>query len=167
MAHLANALIASMLAAAVPAATFAAGTAPADPKAMQRTPTKPNGNGIEVRYRLESTPEAGQPVLVSLAFLPANAGGEATAWFTLGGGLAWAGAAPDVLALSAAATYRQLAVVPQAEGIGYLNVFTRQDGVDSVTAIPVRVGKAVPSLRQPGALKTSPGGDRVISLPVP
>jgi len=174
MPTLANALIACVLAvAALPTAALAAGaaTAPAvaaESKAMQPTPAKPNGNGIEVRYRLEAVPQAGQPLQVSLAFSSPHPGGEPTAWFTLTGGLAWAAEAPAVLALSdGAPTRQQVTVLPPADGIGYLNVFTRQDGIDSVTAIPVRVGKAAPSLRQPGAVKTSPGGDRVISLPVP
>jgi len=137
-------------------------------KGLQATPAKPNGNGIVVRYSIENVPEAGKAVQVELAFSGVADGATATAWFTLDAGLAWAAAAPAELTLRGKAPVRlQLAVVPLSEGIAYLNVFTRQAGADSATAVPVRVGKATPHLRQPGALKAMPDGDKVISVPVP
>jgi hypothetical protein len=164
---------AALLAAGVPATTgahplAAAGSASKPESDMRSTPAKPGGTGIAVRYRIEGAPEAGKPVQVIVAFSGVPDADAAVAWFALDGGLAWAASPPAPTTLGPKAPSSvTLSVVPQGEGSGYINVFTRRAGVDSVTAIPVRVGEGAPSLRRPGALKTGPDGDNVISIPVP
>ena len=57
-------------------------------------------------------------------------------------------------------------VIPASEGQAYLNVFTTQHGVTSVSAVPVQVGKAG-SLKLRGELKSTPSGDKILTIPVP
>ncbi len=54
---------------------------------------------------------------------------------------------------------------PTSEGIAYVNVFTTQNGVTSVTSIPLRAGTAAAKLRPGGDLKKVPAGESVISMP--
>jgi len=165
---------AAMLVAGVSAAGGAADPLPAANDAskldtgMRPTPAKPGGTGITVRYRIEATPETGKPLQVTIGFSGVPDAGDAVAWFTLDDGLAWAASPPPQATLSAHAPSRvTLTVIPQGESRGYINVFTRQAGIDSSTAIPIAVGKGTQTLRRPGVLKPGPSGGEVISIPVP
>ena len=56
--------------------------------------------------------------------------------------------------------------VPSAQGIGYLHVFTTQNGATSATTIPVQVGKAPTSLPAAGELKQDAAGEKIRSMQV-
>ena len=132
---------------------------------MTLAPQKPNGSGIVVRYRLEGTPAAGRTLAVDLA-LERIVGNDASVRFEADRGLRLpAGAAARQLTAGQKAALT-VDVVPDAEGISYLHVFTTQDGITSVVSIPVSVGKAGATLPAIGDLKPTPDGDKIISMPV-
>lgn len=127
-------------------------------------PQKYNGSGVDTRYRLGGTPALGQllPISVELSRITAPAGAKVKYSTTPGLQLV---STPDLLPLSLdALTIHALKVIPQAEGLHYVHVFTEQEGKSSVIAIPVQVGKAT-NLPSQGQLKTTPSGDKVISMP--
>lgn len=57
-----------------------------------------------------------------------------------------------------------LKVKPAADGLRYLNVFFKSGSMAEALAIPVQLGKDA-NLRKSGAVKTTPEGQRVISIP--
>lgn len=134
-------------------------------RGMKVAPQKPNGSGIVVRYRLDGTPVAGRSVPVELA-LERVVGANASVRFETEAGLRLAGGAdPRALAPGQRAALT-VDVVPGGEGISYLHVFTTQNGVTSVASIPVSVGKGGSALPAVGELKSTPEGDKIISMPV-
>ena len=57
-----------------------------------------------------------------------------------------------------------LKVKPTTNDLRYLNVFLKSGAMGEALAIPVQLGKDA-NLRKSGAVKTTPGGQRVISIP--
>ena len=55
-------------------------------------------------------------------------------------------------------------VKPNTDGLRYLNVFLKSGAMAEAMAIPVQLGKDA-NLRKSGAVKTTPEGQRVISVP--
>lgn len=133
---------------------------------MTAAPMKPGGSGIAVQYRIDGTPQAGSAVPVVLSFdgITDPAGG--TARLTADGGLVIAGpAGPHSLPAGKTSTLT-VQVVPDADGTGYLHVFTTQNGATSATSITVQVGKTPSALPASSGLKQTPEGDKVLSMPV-
>jgi hypothetical protein len=133
---------------------------------MTTAPMKPGGSGIVVQYRIDGTPKAGTAVPVALRFdgITDPAGGMVR--FTGDGGLTIAGSpGPQALPAGQASTLT-LQVVPDADGIGYLHVFTTQNGATSATSITVQVGKPPSVLPASGSLKDTPAGDKILTMPV-
>lgn len=139
--------------------------APVD-TSMTQAPRKTNGSGIVLRYRIEGTPAVGQPVNVALEFAGARGAGAApNASFSADDGLRIrAGGEP--LALQPGVTRHVVQLVPQRDGLFYLNVFTVQDGASNATAIALQVGAGQQKAAPAELLKTTPSGEKIISLPV-
>ncbi|WP_431274392.1 hypothetical protein ACQ858_20575 [Variovorax ureilyticus] len=77
------------------------------------------------------------------------------------------GATPAAATLpSGQATTMTVEVVPSAQGMAYLHVFTTQNGATSATSIPVQVGKAQPALPAAGELKQDAAGEKIRSMQV-
>jgi hypothetical protein len=132
---------------------------------MKVAAQKPNGSGIVVRYRLEGTPSAGRTVPVALA-LDRVVGADASVRFETDAGLRLGDGADPRALIAGRNTALTVDVVPGSEGTSYLHVFTTQNGITSVASIPVSVGKGGGALPAVGELKSSPEGDRLISMPV-
>ena len=131
-------------------------------------PRKSNGSGIEVQFRIDGTARISEALPIALSFDGVMDAAGARVRFTADAGLtlspAYAGEFP--LQAGASAPTLTVPVTPTSDGLAYLNVFTTQHGVTSVSAVPVQVGKAG-SLKLRGELKSTPSGDRILTIPVP
>ncbi|MDR6535650.1 hypothetical protein [Variovorax soli] len=133
---------------------------------MTAAPMKPGGSGIAVQYRIDGTPQAGSAVSVVLSFDGVSDPAGGTVKLTADGGLAIAGSpGPHALPAGKASTLT-VQVVPDADGTGYLHVFTTQNGATSATSVAIQVGKAPSAMPAGSGLKQTPDGDKIISMPV-
>jgi hypothetical protein len=139
--------------------------APGTPK-MTAAPAKTNGSGVSVQYRVDGTPQAGSAVSVVLSFDGITDSAGASVRLTAEGGLSLSGAGGTQPLPAGQTTTLTVQVVPSAEGIGYLHVFTTQRGATSATSVPVQVGKTPSALPASGTLKQTPDGDKIRPMPV-
>jgi hypothetical protein len=159
---------------ALPACADGVRSTAADAAATPRLATKPaaprksNGSGIEVQFRIDGAARLGEALPIALTFDGVTDPSGARVRFTVDAGLtlppAYAGDFP--LSGGQSAPTLTVPVIPMADGLAYLNVFTTQHGVTSVSAVAVQVGKAA-SLKLRGELKTTPSGDKILTIPVP
>lgn len=133
---------------------------------MTAAPVKSNGSGVSVQYRVEGTPQAGVAIPVVLSFDGITDPAGASVRLTAEGGLALSGAGGTQPLPAGQTTTLTVQVVPGAEGVGYLHVFTTQRGATSATSVPVQVGKAPSALPASGTLKQTPDGDKIHAMPV-
>lgn len=134
---------------------------------MKTAPMKPSGSGIEVRYEVTAAGSGGTATVV-LQFQRVADPSGATYRLAADGGLAVAGIGTVQSLPAGATTTVTVEARPPASGIGYLHVFTSQYGTNSVTSIPVQAAgaKASESLPASPDLKKTPGGDRILPMPV-
>lgn len=140
-------------------------SASAPPQGLTTALQKPHGSGIVVRYRVDGGTAMGQPATITLMF-DGVTDAAAQVRFTADAGLLVPGVNVPV-ALPGGASQLSLQATPQADGLYYVNVFTRQGGATSVMSVPVHAGTAAPKLRSMGQSKPAVQGDRIIALPVP
>ena len=162
---LAIALSSLALAPAGHLAWGSAGSAPAGAKAMTQAAKKPSGSGIDVSYRLEGEPAAGRATRV-VVVLSGVTDPDASVRFAADPELKLegAGSTPARLEAGRPSTFN-LTVVPQSDGLRYLNVFTTQHGISSSTSIAVQAG-APPAAKSSDKLQSTPKGDKIRSMPV-
>lgn len=170
--------VASMIAlAAVPA--FAAGAdAPLAEKrasaakraadAWTTAPSKSNASGIRLRYLVSPALQPGQLGIVKLQ-LSGVTGDDARVEWRAPAGSSWRG--PEGVNGTSMAlppgqvTTLVLEITPAADGMAYLDVFTSQGGRATAQSVPLKVGSGAPQLKREGTAQTTPGGEKVISLP--
>jgi len=133
---------------------------------MTAVPTKPGGSGIAVQYRIDGTPQPGSPVPVVLNFDGVSDPAGGMVKLTADGGLAIVGSAGPHTLPAGQASALTVQVVPDADGTGYLHVFTTQNGATSATSIAVQVGKEPSAMPTSSGLKHAPDGDKILSMPV-
>ncbi|SFM96309.1 hypothetical protein [Variovorax sp. OV329] len=129
---------------------------------------KPNGSGVRVRYKVLGTPAVGQPTRIDIVLARVRDPAGATLQLTADPGLQLdasgipGGISPGEI------TRISVTVVPQQEGLAYLNVFTTQRGATSSTSIPIQTGAvgAASTKGSAGKLKEAPDGDKILSMPV-
>lgn len=162
---LAIALSSLALAPAGHLAWGSAGSAPAGAKSMTQAAKKPSGSGIDVSYRLEGEPAAGRATRV-VVVLSGVTDPDASVRFAADPELKLegAGSTPARLEAGRPSTFN-LTVVPQSDGLRYLNVFTTQHGISSSTSIAVQAG-APPAAKSSDKLQSTPKGDKIRSMPV-
>jgi hypothetical protein len=160
------------LSAHVSASTDGAGSAPSTKgersrSPMKTAPMKANGSGVVVKFRVDSeTPQVGKIVPVVLTFDGITDSTGATLRLAVDGGLSLGATNVTRTLPPGPATTLTVEVVPAAEGVGYLHVFTTQYGATSATSIPVQVGKAATALPASGDVRQAPGGDKLLPMPV-
>lgn len=121
------------------------------------------GSGVQLAYRIDGTPAVGAPLNIVVQ-LSSRADAQVTLAADAGLGLQ---APQQVLSVSAGGSVEQvLTVVPQAEGRFYLNLLTSSEGRGGATGFAVQVGKGTPVLKPAGKLTVTPGGERIVSIPV-
>ena len=130
-------------------------------------PRKANGSGIDVQFRIDGTPRIGAALTVSLSFEGVVPQAGASVRFAADAGLALADSY-KVAALfteGGSAPTMTVQVIPAAEGLAYLHVFTTQRGVTSVSSIAVQVGTPA-AAKTRNDLKSTPDGDVIRIIPV-
>lgn len=130
--------------------------------------SKHNGSGIRLSYSVPDALQAGQPARVQLRFSGVTAQGATVALrvpagteLTADSGLA-IGRVP--LAVGQVTTL-DLRVVPTADGLQTLDVFTSQAERSSAQSVPLKVGSGTAKPQAPGKVMTTPSGEKIISLP--
>lgn len=168
--HQRLAILALMVAAGASLSAACANAAPTDRTgAFVLAAQKPNGSGVQVRYRVLDTPALGQPARVEIALANVTDSGGGAVRFTTDSTLRLAGGGGQASLPAGETTTLTVTVVPQEEGLAYLNVFTTQRGLTSSTSIPIQTGGAgTPASKKPGAgrLKDTPDGDKILVMPV-
>ena len=151
------ALGAPLQACAETARESASTTGPASSKPMKANPVKANSSGIAVRTASTARPRPGRAIPVVLSFDGVTDPAGATLRLAADGGLALGAEAATRTLPAGETSTLTVQVVPAAEGVGYLHVFTTQYGATSVTSVPVQVGKAPSAMPASGELKQTPG----------
>jgi len=132
---------------------------------MTSAPQKPGSSGVKLQYRLEATPQLGRATPVVLNFDGVTAADGAAVRLVADRGLTLQGSSTLALPAGKRST-ATIAVVSEAEGLAYLNVFITQDGASSAVSIPVQTGAVAPALKSTGEMKSTPDGDSIITMPV-
>ena len=127
---------------------------------------KPGGSGVALRYRVLDKPAVGQPARVEIVLGKVSDPAGATLRLAADPDLRLQGAATSFNLPAGESTTLTVSVVPQAEGLAYLNVFTTQRGATSSTSIPIQTGAAGARKPAEGRLKDAPGGEKILSIPV-
>lgn len=133
---------------------------------LTTAPQKVNGSGVSVQYRVDPQPQVGRTTSILLSFGGISDPAGAQVQLGLGGGLSLATTVASRTLPAGQVSTWTVDVVPSGQGIGYLHVFTTQNGTTSSTSIPVQVGKAPASMPSIGELKSESGKDRILSMPV-
>ncbi|MBU1361221.1 MAG: hypothetical protein KKC85_01830 [Gammaproteobacteria bacterium] len=155
----------AVLLAAPLQACAAEGGANGKPQKMTQSVMKANGSGVSVDYRVDGPQAVGQPASIVIEFDQITDPSGASVRFTASGGAVINGADTGSRTLAPGVkTTLTMSVVPPADGVGYLNVFTTQNGTTSAASIAV--GKPPATMPSSGDLKQTPGGDSVITMPV-
>jgi len=134
--------------------------------AMTAAPMKVNGSGVAVQYQVDPLPQAGQATSILLSFDGITDPAGATVRLRADGGLSLGPGATAVTLPSGVVSTLTVQAVPGGQGIGYLHVFTTQNGATSSISVPVQVGKAPSSMPSTGELKAAPNGEKILSMPV-
>jgi len=164
------------LALAVLPAPALADAAPGTPDARHAKPAshrgapmttaarKPNDSGVTLKFRLDATPQVGRGTPVVLQFSGVTDPEGATVRLSADDGLTVSGS--DSLTLpTGKRTSATVTVVSEREGLAYLNVFITQKGAVSAISIPIQTGTAAPVMKPSGELKSTPDGEKIITMP--
>jgi hypothetical protein len=149
----------------------------ATPSAARSAPAsargKANATGLTLRYSAPDGLRAGQTATVQLtisgvraddASVQLSADSAALRVLKVDGA---APAGPIALTALTAGSERRIDVEVSAssDGMHYLNAVLTQNGRRAATAVPLRVGTGSVSMKREGQAQTTPGGERIISLP--
>jgi len=163
------ALVLSVLVAASLASLPAKAATPAPGDAFVRAPQKPNGSGVDVRYRVEGKPSIGSPTRVEIELRGVTDANGALVRLTADAALRVDSGEALMSVPAGRVNTLTVTVVPQGQGLAYLNVFITQGGATSSISIPIQTGAVdagASSKSAPGRLKDLPSGDKILSMPV-
>ena len=120
-------------------------------------------SGVQLAYRIDGTPVVGLPLNIVVR-MTSRADAQVTLVADAGLGLQ---APQQVMKVAAGGSMEQvLTVVPQSEGRFYLNLLASSEGRGGATGFAVQVGKGTPVLKPAGRITVTPGGERIVSIPV-
>lgn len=126
--------------------------------------TAKTGIGAQINYTIMNSLAVGSVTKVRLTVQTASPGQPLTVTLAADPALRLEGqASAGPLPLDASAGYT-LDVVPQREGLHYINVFLRSGDMTEALAIPIQVGKTQ-TLSKSVDVKTMPDGQRVKAIP--
>ena len=137
----------------------------ADGRGFVQTTAKRGGSGVNVAYRIEgAAPQPNVPARITVQLSGVTA--------LEGAAVSFSAEAPAWLQSAAALSVKpnqtstaSLQLTAPSDGTYYVNVLTTQAGRSSIVQIPVKVGSGAAKLEKHGREQTTPGGERVISLP--
>lgn len=124
------------------------------------------GRGPTVNYHVDYGGVVSQVATVTIEFATVGTA-PATARFTSDAGLLLVEPLPPPITLLQGQSSVVLKVIPQTEGLYYLNVFTKQGDATRVVSVPVKTAHAIPHLNHLGDIKALGNGDHIIAIPVP
>lgn len=163
----AAALFLPLLACTPWSALAAVADAATAPTINPATASKPYASGVIVNAEPTGTATIGKPFEVTIIFTQVDERG-AKVKFTSDPGLTLANAKP--LTLPAGRTAVRLLATPSANGLMFINVFTRQGTGGSAISVPVQVGPvatpASQAAQKSGSVETGLGGRAVKLLPI-
>lgn len=126
-------------------------------------PSKKGGSGVEVAYRIESTPAVGTPLTIRITM---SSHGNADISLRAGEGLVLDPQQQQNLhSLAGQSAEHSVTVVPQAQGRHYLHLISSAHGRASASSIAIQVGKGEVLSKPAGRVQTLPSGERIISVP--
>jgi hypothetical protein len=135
---------------------------------ISAAPGKANASGIRLRYQVSPALLPGQMGIVKLQFSGVTRDDAKVEWRAPAGS-SWRGpegiTGSSMLLPPGQVTTIALEITPAADGMAYLDVFTSQGGRASAQSVPLKVGSGAIQLKREGTLQTTPGGEKVISLP--
>jgi hypothetical protein len=124
------------------------------------------GSGVTMSFTMSGKPQIGVPLTIVLDMVGTN---DAKAVLTAGQGLSLNPASQEVVLPAGQSTQHTITVVPQIEGLLYVNAFFRSNGRASSTAIPVQVGNAEAQQKArsnaQATTEVDAKGRRIISVP--
>ena len=132
---------------------------------MTTAAQKPGSSGVKLQYRIDAVPQVGRATPIVLQFDRVTEAEGATVRLSAERGLTLEGNSTLTLPKGKRTT-ATVVVVSEGEGLAYLNVFITQGGASSAIAIPVQTGTVAPALKSTGEMKSTPGGDSIITMPV-
>lgn len=135
-----------------------------DPRGFVHTMAKRGGSGVEVAYRIEGAAQPNVPARITVELSGVSVQQGASVSFSAEQP-AWLHSAAAVSLKPNQTNTATLELTAPSDGMYYVNVLTTQAGRSSVVQIPVKVGAGAPTLQKHGTVQTTPGGERVISLP--
>lgn len=127
-------------------------------------PVKMNGSGVILQHSVAAASRAGETVSLLLVFSGVGSQG-AIVKLQPEAGVTVDSPSPE-WSLPAGRSSWTVHVTPQATGTAYLNVFITQGGATTAASIPIQVGAPSKSLPPSGRLKETPGGEKMILMPV-
>ncbi|MDH6591688.1 hypothetical protein M2165_001577 [Variovorax sp. TBS-050B] len=133
-------------------------------KPMTAAVQKPGRAGVTVAYRVEAVPQLNRATPVVLQFDGVTAPEGATVRLSADAGLRLQGSA-ELSLPQGQRTTATVHVVSEREGLAYLNLFVNQGGASSAISIPIQTGTAAPQLKSAGEIKSTPDGERIITMP--
>jgi hypothetical protein len=163
------ALVLSALVGATLGLSPAIAAQPVPGDAFIRAPQKPNGSGVDVRYRVEGKPAIGKPTRVEIVLRGVTDPNGALVRLTADAALRVDNSAAPMNVPAGPVNSLDVTVIPQGEGLAYLNVFVSQGGATSSISIPIQTGAVntgASNKSAPGRLKDLPTGDKILSMPV-
>jgi hypothetical protein len=142
---------------------------PSSPTASRRSPADAP---VDVRYRLLTTPQVGQPVQIEVSLVPLVDAASVGFKLRPDDGVLVASNMRSFTVNAAKARMPQsqiVSVTPQREGRFYVNVdasvIVNGEMKSRVVIIPIQVGTGGPELERMGETLTDAEGNRIISLP--
>jgi hypothetical protein len=116
--------------------------------------------GVDVGYRLSGKPQIGSPLTIQLELTSPRDG---VVTMTAGEGLSLSQPNSSLMLSAGQVKSSSITVVPQVEGLLYVNVFSTVNGRKGSMAIPVQVGEAKQLVRDDA--QPAPSRDRMVSVP--
>ena len=142
---------------------------PSSPTASRHSPAEAP---VDVRYRLLTTPQVGQPVQIEVSLVPLVDAASVGFKLRPDDGVLVASNTRSFTADAVSARIPQsqiVSVTPQREGRFYVSVdasiVVHGETKSRVVMIPIQVGTGGPELERMGETMTDAEGNRIISLP--
>jgi len=136
-----------------------------DARGFTPTTAKRGGSGVNVAYRIEgAAPQPNVPARITVELSGVTALDGAAVSFSAEAP-AWLQNARALSVKPNQTSTASLELTAPSDGTYYVNVLTTQAGRSSIVQIPVKVGSGAAKLEKHGREQTTPGGERVISLP--
>ncbi|QHJ01250.1 hypothetical protein GT347_26620 [Xylophilus rhododendri] len=125
---------------------------------------KPQFQSLTIDYETSGIATVGQPYPVTIVFSHVASTPPVKVSFSADQGLRLGNAGPRTLQPGKSAI--TVTAIPSANGLMYVNVFTRQGTAGTANSVPVQVGPAAPVKQTDGAAKSGFGSRGIKEMPI-